>query len=127
MHSIFALSKKMKFFPDDIRSEAQARLNYKRLALLYHPDKGGDENIMREINAEYNSIKAKLRKKTLSLMNLKVGDTVYVNGTECEVTAVFKETFIAKAKGRHKLAIFDKKTGRGIYNKKYRATPLLQD
>lgn len=65
--------------------------------------------------------------KVQSLMNVKVHDTVFVNGTECEVTAVFKETFIAKAKGRHKLAIFDKKTGRGIYNRKYRATPLLKD
>ncbi len=117
----------MKFFPDDIRSEAQARLNYKRLALLYHPDMGGDEEIMREINAEYNAIKTKLRKTKLKLMNVKVGDTVYVNGTECEVTAVFKETFMAKAKGRYKFALFDKKTGKGVYNKKYRATPLLQD
>ncbi len=117
----------MKYFPDDIRSEAQARLNYKRLALLYHPDKGGDEEIMREINAEYNLIKTRLRKTAQKLMNVKVGDTVYVNGTECEVTAVFKETFIAKAKGRHKLAVFDKKTGRGVYNKKWKATPLLND
>ncbi len=117
----------MKFFPDDIRSEAQARLNYKRLALMYHPDMGGDEEIMREINVEYNAIKRILRKKSRALLDVKVGDTVYVNGTECEVTAVFKETFIAKAKGRHKFALFDKKTGRGVYNKKYRATPLLQD
>ncbi len=117
----------MKYFPDDIRSEAQARLNYRRLALLYHPDKGGDEMIMREINAEYNAIKVKLRKTAQKLMNVKAGDTVFVNGTECEVTAVFKETFIAKAKGRHKFAVFSKKTGRGVYNKKYKATPLLND
>ena len=117
----------MRFFSDDIRSEAQARLNYKRLALLYHPDMGGDEQIMREINAEYNAIKSRLRKKSQTLMNVHVHDTVFVNGTECEVTAVFKDTFIAKAKGRHKLAIFDKRTGRGIYNKKYIATtPFVQ-
>ncbi len=117
----------MKFFPDDIRSEAQMRLNYKRLALLYHPDMGGNEEIMRQINMEYNEIKAMFRKKTQALMNVKVGETVFVNGTECVVTVVFKNTFIAQAKGRHKLGIFDKKTGRGVYNKKYWATPLLKN
>ena len=111
----------MRFFPNDIDSEVQARLNYKRLAVLYHPDMGGNEEIMREINQEYELIKKRLRKYREGLRNLKVGDRVLVNGTECEVTAVFDKTFIAKAKGRYRLAIFDKKTGYSVYDKKYKA------
>jgi preprotein translocase subunit YajC len=109
----------MRFFPDDIETEVQARLNYKRLAVLYHPDRGGNEEIMREINREYNEIKKQLRKRREGLLHLKPGDRVIVNGTECEVTAVFEKTFIAKAKGRHRLAIFDKETGYAVYDKKY--------
>ncbi len=111
----------MRFFSDDIDSEVQARLNYKRLAVLYHPDMGGNEEIMREINQEYEQIKKRLRKYRKGLGDLKVGDGVVVNGTECVVTAVFEKTFIAKAKGRHRLAVFEKKTGFSVYDKKYKA------
>lgn len=111
----------MRFFPDNIVSEVQARLNYKRLAVLFHPDMGGNEEIMREINQEYELIKKRLRKYREGFDNLKVGDSVLVNGTECEVTAVFEKTFIAKAKGRHRLAVFEKKTGCSVYDKKYKA------
>jgi hypothetical protein len=37
------------------------------------------------------------------------------------VTAVFEKTFIAKAKGRHRLAVFEKKTGLSVYEKKFKA------
>jgi len=114
----------MRFFSDDIDSEVQARLNYKRLAIMYHPDRGGNEIIMREINSEYEIVKKKLRKLKRGLLEISVGDTVMVNGTECEVKAVFEETFIAKAKGRIRMAVFDKKTGLDIHSKKYKAKLL---
>jgi len=109
----------MRFFPDNIRSEVQARLNYKRLAVLYHPDMGGNEEVMREINQEYELVKKQLQKYRKGLGDLKIGDRVLVNGTECTVTAVFEKTFIAKARGRHRLAVFEKKTGCSVYDKKY--------
>lgn len=111
----------MRFFPDNIENEIQARLNYKRLAVLYHPDRGGNEEIMREINIEYDAVKKKLKKQRMGLRAVQVGDLVKVNGTICEVTAVFQDTFVAKAKGRHRLAVFDKKTGCAIYDKKFKA------
>ncbi len=111
----------MRFFSDNIDSEVQARLNYKRLAVLFHPDMGGNEEIMREINQEYELVKKRLRKYREGLNDLKVGDRVLVNGTECVVTAVFEKTFIAKAKGRHRLAVFEKKTGLSVYEKKFKA------
>lgn len=115
----------MRFFPDNIENEIQARLNYKRLVILYHPDRGGDEDVMREINREYDMIKTKLKKQRQGLRGVEVGDRVRVNGTECEVTAVFKDTFVAKAKGRHRLAVFDKETGYALYDKKFKAEILL--
>lgn len=111
----------MRFFPDNIDNEIQARLNYKRLAVLHHPDMGGNEDVMREINREYEVVKKRLRKYREGLNHLKVGDVVLVNGTECEVTAVFEKTFIARAKGRHRLAVFEKKSGYSVYDKKYKA------
>ncbi len=121
--------RKLHFFPDNIESEAQVKLNYKRLALLYHPDRGGSEELMRELNVEYDYLKHVIKAKNLTRKKvknrfslLKVGDTVYVNGTECVVVDVFTHSFIAQAKGRVKLAIFDKETGYAINNHKYKAS-----
>ncbi len=121
--------RKLHFFPDNIENEAQVKLNYKRLALLYHPDRGGSEELMRELNVEYDYLKHYIktknltRKKVISEFSLlKIGDTVFVNGTECVVVDVFPHSFIARAKGRVKLAIFDKETGYAINNRKYKAS-----
>ncbi len=121
--------RKFHFFPDDIETEAQMKLNYKRLALLYHPDRGGDEELMRQLNVEYEYLKHQFSKKVdvakkvkNEFASLRTGDTVYVNGTECVVVDVFNHSFIAQAKGRVKLAIFDRETGYAINNKKYKAT-----
>ena len=114
----------MRFFSENIDDELQARLNYKRLAVMYHPDRGGNEEVMREINREYEVVKRRLRKIKRGLRAIEVGDTVLVNGTECEVKAVFEDTFLAKAKGRLRMAVFDKKTGWDIHNKKFKAKPM---
>lgn len=121
--------RKLKFFPETVQDELQVKLNYKRLALLYHPDRGGSEERMRELNVEYDYLKrlfsgekATRQQKKDEFINISVGDTVYVNGTECVVVDVFKETFIAQAKGRIRLAIFDKNTGYAVNNKKYKAS-----
>jgi DnaJ-class molecular chaperone len=120
--------KKYRFFSDNVYSEAQAKLNYKRLALLYHPDRGGSEELMSELNEEYRLLQEEL--KTVKHTNavsvgvkkgfydVKIGDTVYVNGTECKVIGVFAHSFLAQAKGRMRTAVFDKKTGESIYTRK---------
>ena len=120
--------KKYRFFSDDILTEAQAKLNYKRLALMYHPDKGGSDELMRELNYEYQLLKEELRKNEkqgVALTELKrdftlvkIGDTVYVNGTECVVIGVFTHSFLARAKGRMRTAVFDKRTGESLYTKR---------
>ena len=121
--------RKLHYFPETVQNEQQVKLNYKRLALLYHPDRGGSEERMRELNVEYDYLKhifagkeATKQQNKNEFINVSVGDTVFVNGTECVVVDVFIKTFIAQAKGRIKLAIFDKNTGYAVNNKKYKAS-----
>ncbi len=99
------------------------RQEYRRLARVFHPDKGGDESLMQQLNSEYELRKKKLeRKKIRNFDDLQEGDIVYVNGTECRVTHVSPYAFIAKARFKNKSAVFDKKTGIAVGNRRYRAT-----
>jgi curved DNA-binding protein CbpA len=109
-----------------IFSEKQLKSEYRKKALVLHPDKGGSEVEFIKLTQEYKFWKKKLEAKNNDLSGLEVGDTVWVNGTECEVTYVDKISFIAKAKGRIKYAIFDKSTGVGKYNSNYRAALLKE-
>jgi len=45
----------MKFFIQ-CQSLYEAKKEYKRLALIYHPDRGGDNSTMAEINRQYQEI-----------------------------------------------------------------------
>lgn len=104
-----------------INSEAQLKKEYRKKALKLHPDLGGSEAEFMKLSQEYKFWKKKLHVHKNDLTQIEVGDTVFVNKTECEVTYVDEISFIAKAKGRVKYAIFDKKTGVGKYNSNYRA------
>lgn len=39
----------------------ELKAEYKRLALMHHPDRGGDGEVMKEINAEYDRVFPKLK------------------------------------------------------------------
>lgn len=105
----------------NISTEEQLKTSYRKLALAYHPDKGGNDRIMQSINTEYNILSNELKKKSNMLNFLEVGDEVFVNGTECIVIMADNSTFVAKAKGRNKIAVFERNTGLGKYNKKFKA------
>lgn len=49
----------MKFF-EGIKTLNDLRKEYRRLAFLYHPDKGGDTAIMQTINDQYDRLSKKL-------------------------------------------------------------------
>ena len=49
----------MKFF-EGIKTLDELRKEYRRLAFLYHPDKGGDTAIMQVINDQYDRLSKKL-------------------------------------------------------------------
>jgi len=111
---------------NSIKSEEQLKKEYRKKALKLHPDLGGSETEFLKLTQEYKFWKKKLNLHKNDLSQIEIGDTVFVNRTECEVTYVDELSFIAKAKGRVKYAIFDKKTGIGKYNSNYRAA-LLRD
>lgn len=111
---------------NSINSEKQLKKEYREKAMKLHPDLGGSEAEFLKLTQEYKFWKKKLNLHKNDLSRLEVGDTVYVNKTECEVTYVDEISFIAKARGRAKYAIFDKKTGLGKYNSNYRAALLKE-
>lgn len=45
----------MKYF-EGLTEENLIKARYKELAKMYHPDKGGDTAIMKEVNAQYESV-----------------------------------------------------------------------
>ena len=50
----------MKYFTN-CKTLEQLKAEYKKLALKNHPDCGGDENVMKEINKEYDIVFPKLK------------------------------------------------------------------
>ena len=138
-----------------VTSVSQLKIEYRRLAAKYHPDRGGDSRHMQEINAYYEHARTKLKIKEraekgkataqktskrgetcqakqpsdqdtasepLDFQGVSVGDTVFVNGTEGEVTEVSDLSFRVVAKGRARQAIFNKLGGKGKYNKRLNAS-----
>jgi hypothetical protein len=111
----------MKFLAN-IKSEKELIREFKRLAHVCHPDKGGNVELMQQLNEEYRAMKTFFNASGHDFSSIRVGDTVFVNGTECQVTHVSAHAFIAKAKLRNKSAVFDKKSGMAVGNRKYRAS-----
>lgn len=108
-------------FLTHIKSEEELIKEFKRLAHVCHPDKGGNVELMQQLNEEYRSLKRYFKASGKDFSEIKVKDIVYVNGTECWVTHVSEFAFIAKAKLKNKSAVFDKKSGRAVGNRKYQA------
>ncbi|MCD6090686.1 MAG: hypothetical protein J7J72_04240 [Bacteroidales bacterium] len=111
-------------FFEHISTKKELKAEYHRLARKYHPDLGGDAAVFSSLTEEFEICKSKLGVYRKMLSDVQVGDTVWVNGTECEVTWIGTEVFIARAKGRTKHAVFNKSTGYGLSNSKYRASTL---
>ncbi|NOR87422.1 MAG: hypothetical protein GQ527_07420 [Bacteroidales bacterium] len=111
---------------NSIQSEEQLKLEYRRKAMVLHPDRGGDELEFIKLAKEYKFWKDKFKALKNDFTYLQIGDTVWVNKTECLVTYVDEVSFIAKAKGRVKYGIFEKSTGIGKYNSNHRAALLKE-
>ncbi len=120
--TLFYICRKNNMFFEHIKSNEDLKAEYRRLARQYHPDLGGDGAVFSSLTEEYEICKSKLGSFQKMLSDVQIGDTVWVNGTECEVTWVGTEVFIARAKGRAKHAVFNKSTGYGLSNSKYRAS-----
>jgi hypothetical protein len=110
----------MSFFTDVItRDELKAA--YRRLVMMYHPDRGGDAEQMKKINYEYAFRLKKLDTKPRSFDELVVGHIVIVNNSRCVVTEVLKDCFKARSLSTNREAYFSKTTGYAMLNFKFRA------
>jgi hypothetical protein len=110
------------------QSVRELKRYYRQLAAKHHPDRGGNLEIMQAINSEYqhliDTFKTNFRKVCAneSFYNLKPGQTIYVNATECKVLHVDQHTFRVVAKDRPRQASFDIKTGVGLLNSRWKAS-----
>lgn len=114
----------MKFF-EGIYSEDELKSTYRKLVKKYHPDKGGNTELMKLINYQYARYQKALKYKPTSLNDVKPGCTVYVNNSKCIVTQVEEDCFKAKSLKTFREAYFSKSTGYALLNFKFKAS--LQD
>lgn len=110
----------MKYFAD-LSDESQLKTRYRTLLMQHHPDKGGSNAVVQHIIDEYNTIKDQFYKTPQTLFDVKVGNRVYVNGTKSIVTWVDQSFFRARSTVSGREALFSKKTGLCLSNKKFKA------
>lgn len=103
-----------------VGSEEELKKEYKKLAMVYHPDRGGNTALMQELNLEYQQLKEQFITKSPHKDELKVGDRVFVNG-KCRVIYVTRFAFIARGLDKGRTAVFDRETGYAVRNRKFRA------
>ncbi|MBN2611164.1 MAG: J domain-containing protein [Bacteroidales bacterium] len=111
----------MKYFKDVLTVE-ELKSVYRRLAMLYHPDRGGNIDEMKKINSEYSELSKEIGKTPDSFMNIRVGNTIYVNRTKCIVTSVERSCFMARSLETCRETYFSKSTGYAMLNFKYKAS-----
>lgn len=105
----------------DVKEKADLKARYRKLSLVYHPDKGGENEKMQAINREYNHLKKTFGIFPKNLKDVRVGNFVFVNKSVCMVFKVEKKLFYAKSFTTGRIAMFDKETGYGLFNFKIRA------
>lgn len=110
----------MDYF-DGISSTTELKLIYHRLAMLNHPDLGGNPNVMKKINIEFG-IAQKEIENGRGFHSLKPKDKVLINGSNAEVVYSGAETLIIKSESTNRRAAFSRKTGICINNPKFKIT-----
>ena len=131
----------------EVTEISQLKGQYRRLAARFHPDRGGCSDLMSQINLQYEELLASLKagtplqepvpdytkreftqqdcdqqeRRRRFFHDIRVGETVFVNGTECEVQEVRNGAFRAIAKGRTRQTWFNKKDGYCSFNRRFRA------
>jgi len=90
--------------------------------MLNHPDMGGNPEVMKRINIEFDLIKKQISNKQASFNTICVGDIVIINKSVSKVIASSLNTFTAISEYSHRSAVFSKKTGICITNPKFKAS-----
>jgi len=110
----------MKYF-NSLSNIAELKLIYRRLAILNHPDMGGDAEIMKRINIEFEQIKRQIEDRTKAFNNLTIGDSIVVNGSVSIIISITETTFTARSEYTNRQAEFSKTNGICINNPKFKA------
>ena len=110
----------MTYFAD-VKEKTDLKSKYRKLSLMYHPDKGGELQQMQAINEEYNMLKNTFGIFPKDLRNVKVGNFIYINKSLSIVFKVEAKLFYAKSFHTGRVAMFVKDTGYGLFNFKIRA------
>ncbi len=110
----------MTYF-NGIISREELKAAYRRLVMMYHPDHGGDVEIMKRINYEYAYRLKKIDTKPQSLKEVTVGHIITVNNTRCIVVEVDDKCFKARSLETNREAYFSKSSGFAMLNFNYRA------
>lgn len=110
----------MDYF-NGISSTTELKLIYRRLAMLNHPDLGGNPEVMKKINTEFSIAQKKITTSS-GFQSLKPTDKVLINGSNAEVVYSGAETLIIKSDSTNRRAAFSKKSGVCINNPKFKIT-----
>lgn len=110
----------MDYF-NGISSSTELKLIYRRLAMLNHPDLGGNPEVMKKINTEF-SIAQKEISSDNSFAKLKPNDKVMINDSVGRVVYSGNETLIIKSESTNRRAAFSKKSGVCINNPQFKIT-----
>lgn len=100
------------------------KLIYRRLAMLNHPDLGGNPDVMKKINSEYQVFKKSISLTKNRFKHIRKGDTVVVNNSNGLVIEVTTRTFIVKSYTTGRVAEFLKNSGICISNPKFVASHI---
>lgn len=111
----------MAFFTETL-SEPEIKERYRILVKKFHPDRGGNVEIMKRINYEYARALNKIKFIPPSLHDVRVGCKVFVNRTPCVVTLVEKDRFKARSLQTNREAFFSKSDGYAMLNFNFRAS-----
>lgn len=113
----------MDYF-NKIKNPNEARLIYRRLAMINHPDMGGDPEVMKKINLEYQQYKTSVRKTQPNFFDIRFGDIVIINGSESVVTSVNHRTFTARSNITGRIGEFYKDNGKCTSSNKFIAASI---
>ncbi len=110
----------MRYF-NNITNIKEGQLIYRRLAMLNHPDLGGNPNVMKKINIEFDIFKKRIKNPNISFRHLKVDDYVIINLSRSKIVSLSRNTFIARSESTNREAVFSRDTGICIVNPKFKA------
>ncbi|NOY49409.1 MAG: J domain-containing protein [Chlorobi bacterium] len=113
----------MKFFGgiDDLNS---LTLIYRRLAMLNHPDMGGNAETMKKINIEYQVLKDKLTNHSRSKPGFEINELVLINNSYGRVSHIGEHIIIVNSEVTNRRAIFSKESGKCLSNPNFRLTKI---